>query len=176
MNLLQKSDLPVNKLMGGMRTSLTKELTTLPKAAPTMIPTAMSSMFPRIANSLNSPRAPPPLPNSALGLPKCAIPSPSKIGSLLVAISFSSTLGHGAADHCRGGCHRSDFSFREASLLLGRHMPRRRRERRHQLQPQVAQRQPPHAALTQSGGQRCRQSQGKYLRNCVSPLRPPPRT
>ena len=28
-----------------------------------------------------------------------------------------------AADHCRSGCHRSDLSFREASLLLGRRMP-----------------------------------------------------
>lgn len=28
----------------------------------------------------------------------------------------------GAADHCRSGCHRSDLSFREASLLLGRRM------------------------------------------------------
>ena len=27
------------------------------------------------------------------------------------------------AGHCRSGCHRSDLSFREASLLLGRRMP-----------------------------------------------------
>ena len=32
---------------------------------------------------------------------------------------------HGAADHCRSGRHCSDFFFREASLLLGRGMPRR---------------------------------------------------
>jgi hypothetical protein len=40
--------------MGGMMTSWTNELTMVPKAAPMMIPTAISTTFPRIANSLNS--------------------------------------------------------------------------------------------------------------------------
>jgi transposase len=31
--------------------------------------------------------------------------------------------GLSAAGHCRSGCHCSDLSFREASLLLGRRMP-----------------------------------------------------
>jgi hypothetical protein len=35
-------------------TSATSDLTIVPKAAPIMIPTAMSTTFPRIANSLNS--------------------------------------------------------------------------------------------------------------------------
>jgi hypothetical protein len=39
---------------GGMRTSLTNELTILPKAAPMTMPTAMSITLPRTANSLNS--------------------------------------------------------------------------------------------------------------------------
>jgi len=37
-----------------MITSLTKEETIFPNAAPTIIPTAMSTAFPFIANSLNS--------------------------------------------------------------------------------------------------------------------------
>lgn len=58
--------------------SLTKELTTLPNAAPTMIPTAISSMLPRMAKSRNSPSLPPPLPNNALGLPNVSPPSSSE--------------------------------------------------------------------------------------------------
>lgn len=40
--------------MGGMRMSLTMEVTTFPKATPIMIPMAISNTFPRVANSLNS--------------------------------------------------------------------------------------------------------------------------
>jgi hypothetical protein len=40
--------------MGGMRMSLTKEETILPKAAPMMMPTAMSSTLPRRMNFLNA--------------------------------------------------------------------------------------------------------------------------
>ena len=39
---------------GGMMTSLTSEVTIVPKAAPMMTPTARSTTLPRIANSLNS--------------------------------------------------------------------------------------------------------------------------
>ena len=39
---------------GGMITSLTSEVMIFPKAAPMMMPTAMSSTLPFIANSLNS--------------------------------------------------------------------------------------------------------------------------
>ena len=72
-------------------------------------------------------------------------------------------------DHCRSRSHCRDLSLREVSLLLGGCLPRRRRERRCELQPPVAEGQPPHAALTQSGCQRCRKDQRKHLRNCVSP-------
>src|SRR5947199_7115183 len=41
-----------------IRTSFASELTTAPNAAPMMIPTARSTMFPRNANSLNSLRTP----------------------------------------------------------------------------------------------------------------------
>jgi hypothetical protein len=44
--------------MGGMTMSLTSELTTVPKAAPMMMPTARSSTLPLMANSLNSLRKP----------------------------------------------------------------------------------------------------------------------
>src|SRR2546429_192347 len=54
MNRLEKSTLPTSSPIGGMMTSLTSELMILPKAAPMMIPTAISSTFPRMANSLNS--------------------------------------------------------------------------------------------------------------------------
>jgi transposase len=62
------------------------------------------------------------------------------------------------------------------TLLVGRCLPRRRRERTHQLQPQVTKRQPPHAALNQSSCQRRRKGQRKHLRSCLSPFRPPPGT
>ncbi len=45
-----------------------------------------------------------------------------------------------------------------------------------QLQPQVTKRQPPHAALNQSGCQRRRKGQRKHLRSCLSPFGPAPRT
>ena len=50
------------------------------------------------------------------------------------------------------------------------------RERRGELQPPLSAGQPPHAALTQSGCERCSQGQRKYLRNRVSPLGPAPGT
>jgi hypothetical protein len=53
-----KSEWPENRPIGGIRMSETKELTTRPKAAPTIMPTAISSMLPRIAKSLNSPSTP----------------------------------------------------------------------------------------------------------------------
>src|SRR5512137_762513 len=52
--MLLKSMLPRSRPMGGIRTSLTKELTMPPKAAPMMMPTAMSTTLPFMANSLNS--------------------------------------------------------------------------------------------------------------------------
>jgi len=79
-------------------------------------------------------------------------------------------------DHCRSRSHCRDLSLREVSLLLGGCLPRRRRERRCELQPPVAERQPPHATLTQSGCQRRSQDQRKHLRNRVSALGPPPGT
>ncbi len=40
--------------MGGMMTSFTREVTMVPKAAPMIRPTAMSTTLPRMANSRNS--------------------------------------------------------------------------------------------------------------------------
>src|SRR5277367_6688329 len=54
MNRLEKSTRPSSLPSGGINTSSTKDATIFPKAAPIMIPTAMSSTFPRMANSLNS--------------------------------------------------------------------------------------------------------------------------
>src|SRR5438128_2533053 len=45
---------PMALPMGGMRMSLTMEVTILPKAAPMTTPTARSTTLPRMANSLNS--------------------------------------------------------------------------------------------------------------------------
>src|SRR5947208_7695019 len=53
-NLMEKSRPPVSKPTGGMRMSLTSELMIPPKAAPIITPTARSTAFPLIANSLNS--------------------------------------------------------------------------------------------------------------------------
>src|SRR3989304_2879126 len=53
MNMLEKSTLPRSKPIGGIKMSPTKEAIILPKAPPMMIPTAMSSTWPRMANSLN---------------------------------------------------------------------------------------------------------------------------
>ena len=44
----------INRPSGGMITSLTKDETILPKAAPMMIPTAMSTTLPLTAKALNS--------------------------------------------------------------------------------------------------------------------------
>src|SRR5690349_14004545 len=54
MKKFEKSTLPMRTPMGGIRTSLTNEVTIFPNAPPMMIPTARSSTFPRIANVLNS--------------------------------------------------------------------------------------------------------------------------
>src|SRR5437870_4523769 len=51
---LLKSTPPIIAPIGGMMTSLTMEVTILPNAAPMMIPTAMSTTLPFMANSLNS--------------------------------------------------------------------------------------------------------------------------
>ena len=59
----------------------------------------------------------------------------------------------------------SNLSLREMSLLVGRCLPGRQRERWGELQPPFSEGQPPHAALTQSGCQRRSQDQRKYLRN-----------
>ena len=49
-----KSTPPSSKPKGGMITSDTNDDTILPKAAPIMIPTAISTTLPRSANCLNS--------------------------------------------------------------------------------------------------------------------------
>jgi hypothetical protein len=95
---------------------------------------------------------------------------------LKMALEELRLSGLGAADHCRSRPNRSDLSLREMSLLVGRCLPGRRRECRGELQPPLPEGQPPHAALTQSGCERRSQGQRKHLRNCVSPLRPAPRT
>ena len=68
------------------------------------------------------------------------------------------------------------FPSEKQSLLLGWRLPRRRRERGRELQPPVSERQPLHAADSQSGCQRRSQDQRKHLRDCLSPLGPAPRT
>ena len=52
--MLEKSTPPVTTPMGGMTMSSTSDLTMVEKAAPMMMPTAMSTTLPRRANSLNS--------------------------------------------------------------------------------------------------------------------------
>ncbi|MNG04130.1 hypothetical protein D3C84_872410 [compost metagenome] len=49
-----KSTPPISKPIGGMITSPTNDVTILPKAAPMMIPTAMSITLPLTAKALNS--------------------------------------------------------------------------------------------------------------------------
>ncbi|MNH26168.1 hypothetical protein D3C79_862020 [compost metagenome] len=49
-----KSTPPISRPSGGMITSPTKDETILPKAAPMMIPTAMSTTLPLTAKALNS--------------------------------------------------------------------------------------------------------------------------
>ena len=70
----------------------------------------------------------------------------------------------------------ADLSFRQATLLVGGRLPRRRRERWRELQPPLPEGQPPHAARSQPSGQCRRKGQRKYLRGCLSPLRPAPGT
>ena len=87
-----------------------------------------------------------------------------------------SRSGLGAADHCRSRPYRSDVSFREMPLLVGRCLPRRRRERWRELQPPLSEGQPPHAALTQSGCQRRGQKPKEASsRSCIA-ARPAPGT
>src|SRR6266404_3127321 len=54
MNKLEKSTCPRARPIGGIMTSSTIDETIFPKAAPIMIPTAISRTLPRIANALNS--------------------------------------------------------------------------------------------------------------------------
>ena len=54
MNKLAKSTFPINKPIGGIKISLTIDVTIFPKAAPMITPIAMSSTLPFMANSLNS--------------------------------------------------------------------------------------------------------------------------
>jgi hypothetical protein len=56
-------------------------------------------------------------------------------------------------DHRRSGCHGSDISFREESLLMGWRMPRRQRECWRELRPSVSEGQPKHAVTSQSVNQ-----------------------
>lgn len=51
---LEKSTRPSTNPIGGMMMSFTNDVTIRPNAAPMMMPTAISSTFPRMANSLNS--------------------------------------------------------------------------------------------------------------------------
>src|ERR1700693_1348665 len=84
--------------------------------------------------------------------------------------------GLSTADHCRSRPYCSDLSLREMSLLVGRCLPGRRRERRRELQPPLSKGQPSHATLTQSSCERRRQDQRKHLRDRVSPFSPAPGT
>src|SRR4030042_3443948 len=54
MNSFEKSPFPSRRPIGGMITSLTSEEMMRPNASPMMIPTAMSTTLPRMANSLSS--------------------------------------------------------------------------------------------------------------------------
>src|SRR5512135_1143411 len=54
MKRFEKSTFPRRSPIGGIRTSDTSAAMIVPNAAPMMMPTAMSTTFPRIANSLNS--------------------------------------------------------------------------------------------------------------------------
>jgi hypothetical protein len=76
-------------------------------------------------------------------------------------------------DHCRSRSHRSDLSVGATARLVDGRLPRRRRERRRELQPPISQGQPPHATHSQPNGQRCSPDQREHLRDCVSPLSPP---
>ena len=53
-NRLAKSTLPSSSPTGGIRMSLTNEPTTVVKAAPITMPTARSTMLPRMMKVLNS--------------------------------------------------------------------------------------------------------------------------
>src|SRR5260370_38701803 len=54
MKRFEKSTRPRRRPSGGIRTSLTNEVTILPKGAPMMTPIAKSTTLPRRANSRNS--------------------------------------------------------------------------------------------------------------------------
>ncbi len=84
--------------------------------------------------------------------------------------------GFSAADPGRSGGHGSDVSFGEAPFIVGWRMLRRRRERGGVHEPPLPERQPPHAAYSQSMCQRRGQGQRKHLRDRVSPLGAAPGT
>jgi hypothetical protein len=69
-----------------------------------------------------------------------------------------------------------NISLREMSLLVGRCLPGRRRERGRQPQTPLSKGQPPHATLTQSSCECGSPDQRKPIRDRVSPLGPAPAT
>ena len=75
-----------------------------------------------------------------------------------------------ATDHCRSWSHRGDLSVGGTAFFMGGRLPRRRTERRRELQPPISEGQPPPAAHSQPNGQRCNEDERKHLRHCVSPL------
>src|ERR1700730_3183951 len=103
MKRLEKSALPSSIPTGGMRRSLTKQATTLPKAAPMTTPTASSTTLPRMMNSLNSFSMVPCPPGELVGL------SPEECGDIEVffgrlCVALGADVGrHAAAPLLRGG-------------------------------------------------------------------------
>jgi hypothetical protein len=81
--------------------------------------------------------------------------------------------GFGVADPGRGRPHCRDLSVR-GPARVGR-LPRRERERGGQLRSPLPERQPAHAASTQPGDQRRRESQRHRLRDPLSPVGAAPR-
>src|SRR5687767_3370634 len=77
--------------MGGIRISLTNDVTILPNAAPMTMPTARSSTFPCTMNFLNSLIISPPLPAQSCLVFRC-------LGALLLFIRQSSILGEPLPD------------------------------------------------------------------------------
>jgi hypothetical protein len=121
----------------------------------------------------------PPAPNLRLSDRTTEPSSPqSTAGAAIFEPGGGAGSGSGlsTANHCRSRCHGGNFSFEEMSVLVGWCLPGRRRQRRRKLQPPLSEGQPPHAARSQSDGQRRSQDQRKHLRDCVSPLGPAPGT
>src|SRR5262245_35999161 len=69
MNRSLKSTPPRSRPIGGIRISLTSEVTMVPKAAPMITPTARSTTLPRMMNVLNSFSMAPLLPRGAMRAP-----------------------------------------------------------------------------------------------------------